>query len=112
MEKIGESELDFSSLNKYFVDDDKIQKPEVVKVNMIVEDITIAESSFRNYSYTEGDSEKKVSGAQKSYDKTEKNSESNNKKISPAKKEFLNDLEESDSLSLDTCSNVGRDWSR
>ena len=45
-----EEEHDFSSLNKYFKDEDLIDKTESVKVvKTIIEDISAAESSFRDY---------------------------------------------------------------
>jgi len=107
MEKEDTNEPDFSSLNKYFRDD-LGEKPEPVKVNTIIEDISISESVFRSYTYSEGNEV----GTSEGYNKVEKISEEDKKKISPAKKKFLKDIEESDSLSIDTCISVGRDWGR
>ena len=107
MEKEDLNEPDFSSLNKYFRDDE-VDKPEPVKINTIVEDISISESHFVSYNYAEEDGV----GVEKAFDKVEKISDEDKKKISPAKKKFIKDLEESDSLSIDTCLNVGRDWGK
>jgi len=106
VEKGDENELDFSSLNKYFIEEgSEVAKPEPVKVNVITEDVSISESSFVSYNYAEEDGV----GVEKAFDKVEKISDADKKKISPAKKKFLKDLDEADSLTVDTCTSVGQD---
>lgn len=105
-----EHEPDLNFLNKYFKEDDLVKKPETVKADTITEDVSISELPLNSYSY-KGREDDEV-GTQKVFDKTEKISDEDKKLISSAKKEFLKDLEDSDSLSLDTCANVGRSWGR
>jgi len=97
MEK-EEEEPDFSSLNKYFKDDDSTKTEEIKVVKTIIEDVSI--SSFESYDRNENRED----------DYREEES-SNPKKISPEKKEFLKSMED-DGLNLDTCANVNRDWNR
>ena len=96
-EDLSEEEHDFSSLNKYFKDDDSINAPDKI-VKTIVEDVSV--SAFDSY---DKDENQEIDYAEE---------ESNNpKEISLEKKEFLKSLEE-DGLNLDACVNLNRDWNR
>jgi len=93
-----EDEPDFSSLNKYFREDDSIQKNEPVKIKTITEDVSISGPSFRAY-----ENEKEIANP-KIHQKIEK-------KGSQDKIDFLKSLDE-DSLTLDICASVNKNWNR
>src|SRR3989344_3797221 len=99
MEKEDKDEPDFSSLNKYFRDDDLAVKKEIKVVKTIIEDVSISESTFRHYESEEFGRE---------IDSEEESSNINSKKISSEKKEFLKSLD-NDGLNLDTCSSINKD---
>jgi|SRR3989344_8501524 len=97
-----EEEHDFSSLNKYFKDEDLIDKTESVKVvKTIIEDISVVESSFGDY-----ESEEEIETQD-----IDCNIKENSSKVSLERKKFLEDLG-GESLTLDTCRNVNKDWNR
>jgi len=102
-----EDKSDFSSLNKYFKDDDLIKKTEPVKVKTITEDVSISEPYSKNYEYDKDAEEIDLDDINKSI-KKELNKDS---KIVSVKKEFIKSLED-DSLTLDICKNINRDWNR
>ena len=104
MEKDIKEEPDFSSLNKYFKEDIKKTKP--VKIKTIIEDISISELQV---SYFGGEAEIETRGDNQ---EIEKESIEGSKKVVDAKKEFLKFIEEDDSLKLDICASVNRDWGR
>jgi len=103
-----ESEPDYSSLNKYFIDDSKVKKEVSVNVKMIVEDVSVTGYSFGGSSLGFGRKEKEIE-TQISGREIEK--EVSSKKDTESRKEFLKELED-DSLTLDTCSSVNRDWGK
>ncbi len=97
-----EKEPDFSSLNKYFISDE-LKKPEPVKVNTIIEDVSIRESSFVSYENTEKEDEILTSEIKQKIEK----------KGNPDKIKFLQRLSDDDnSLTIDTCNSVSKDWKR
>ncbi len=99
-----ENEPDFSSLNKYFKEDSEIGDVNPVKVRTITEDISISESSFTSYGNKEVETQIVNKEVEKEFVK-------GSGKVTNAKKEFLKSLED-ESLTVDTCSNVNRDWNR
>jgi len=99
IKKDEDSRHDFSSLNKYFIDDSKIDKKVLPKQKIITEDVSISESSFGNYESSE------ETETPKTHQKIEK-------KGCPDKIKFLKSIEENDSLTLDTCASVNKDWNR
>jgi hypothetical protein len=105
-----EPEPDYSSLNKYFIDDSKVEKKESDNVKTVVEDVSLPtnEFSFEGSSPRFGGKEKEIE-TQTSGGEIEK--EVSSKKDTGARKEFIKELED-DSLTLDTCSNVSRDWGK
>jgi len=96
-------ERDYSSLDKYFIDDSKIDRKVPVKVKTIVENVSISVSSFE-FGGKEKEIDTQISGR-----KIER--EISSKKDTESRKEFINELED-DSLTLDTCSSVNRDWGK
>jgi len=93
---------DFSSLNKYFKKEDLDENCEPVNnVKTIIEDVSINESSFRLYeSEREVEIRNVVDCESEFSDKT-----------SLERKSFLKELED-ESLDLDTCNKVNKDWGR
>ena len=87
---------DFSSLNKYFIDDSLIKKTEPVRVKTITEDISINEVSLSSF-----ESEEEI-GTPEIHQNIEK-------KGCPNKIKFLKHLSD-ESLTLDTCNNINKDW--
>jgi len=92
-----EEKHDFSSLNKYFKSEDLAKEVESVKVKTITEDVSIGESSFGSFESEEVE-------VQEINCKVEKEG-------SASRKEFLKSQED-ESLTLDTCAKVNKDWNR
>jgi len=98
------SEPDYSSLNKYFIEDSEVKKEDPVsKVKTIVEDIAISESPFSSFEKEKESLIESMDVEKELIDEASVDTES--------RKEFLKELDD-DSLNLDTCSNVSRDWGR
>ena len=104
MEKDIKEEPDFSSLNKYFKEG--LERTEKPKIKMIVEDVRISGHEVSYFS-EEAEIETRVDNQE-----IEKESIEGSKKVVDAKKEFLKFIEEDDSLKLDICASVNRDWGR
>ncbi len=105
-----EHEPDYSSLNKYFKEDNELNRTVKPKQKIITEDVSINETTTLFHS-AEEEIETSVRNKKVKIE-TENDEGDTSKELIQAKKEFFQSLDDEDSLDLNTCANINRNWEK